>query len=188
MPQDKADPTKITNTQRIDGALPTIKKLGNWMKNGCFEDCYFLIFFDPLNLRLLAVSLIQIITATTLQILKPPTKHSTGERPNKLGNHLHPNQHQLTPPNQPTNPTPAAPPDHQLPRKVLEKGAKAVVLASHLGRPDGSVVSKFSMAPVAKILEAAVLRAAKTDDPKREPKRFFFFLASGGNPSRTKRS
>ena len=25
-PQDKADPTKITNTQRIDGALPTIKK------------------------------------------------------------------------------------------------------------------------------------------------------------------
>ena len=24
--QDKADPTKITNTQRIDGALPTIKK------------------------------------------------------------------------------------------------------------------------------------------------------------------
>ena len=26
--QDKADPTKITNTQRIDGALPTIKKAG----------------------------------------------------------------------------------------------------------------------------------------------------------------
>ena len=26
MTQDKADPTKITNTQRIDGALPTIKK------------------------------------------------------------------------------------------------------------------------------------------------------------------
>eukprot|EP00439_Symbiodinium_sp_Y106_P058652 s2207_g8.t1 len=61
-PQDKADPTKITNTQRIDGALPTIKK-------------------------------------------------------------------------------------------VLEKGAKSVVLASHLGRPDGSVVSKYSLAPVAKILE-----------------------------------
>jgi len=62
VPQDKADPTKITNTQRIDGALPTIKK-------------------------------------------------------------------------------------------VLEKGAKSVVLASHLGRPDGSVVSKYSLAPVAKILE-----------------------------------
>jgi len=38
-------------------------------------------------------------------------------------------------------------------KAVLEKGAKSVVLASHLGRPDGSVVEKFSMAPVAKILE-----------------------------------
>merc|ERR1719461_2276128 len=27
---------------------------------------------------------------------------------------------------------------------VLEKGAKSVVLASHLGRPDGCVVDKFS--------------------------------------------
>jgi len=62
VPQDKADPTKITNTQRIDGALPTIKA-------------------------------------------------------------------------------------------VLEKGAKSVVLASHLGRPDGCVVEKYSMAPVAKVLE-----------------------------------
>merc|ERR1719199_2021312 len=62
VPQDKKDPTIITNTQRIDGALPTIKS-------------------------------------------------------------------------------------------VLEKGAKSVVLASHLGRPDGCVVEKFSLAPVAKILE-----------------------------------
>ena len=31
--QDKADPTKITNTQRIDGALPTIKK-------ACRADCW----------------------------------------------------------------------------------------------------------------------------------------------------
>jgi len=61
VPQDKKDPTIITNTQRIDGALPTIKA-------------------------------------------------------------------------------------------VLEKGAKSVVLASHLGRPDGKVVDKFSMGPVAKIL------------------------------------
>jgi len=61
VPQDKKDPTKITNTQRIDGALPTIKY-------------------------------------------------------------------------------------------ALEKGAKSVVLASHLGRPDGSVVEKFSLAPVAKIV------------------------------------
>jgi len=61
VPQDKKDPAIITNTQRIDGALPTIKK-------------------------------------------------------------------------------------------VLEKGAKSVVLASHLGRPDGCAVEKFSLAPVAKIL------------------------------------
>jgi len=65
VPQDKADPTKITNTQRIDGALPTIKA-------------------------------------------------------------------------------------------VLERGAKSVVLASHLGRPDGCVVEKYSMAPVAKILEEKI--------------------------------
>merc|ERR1711871_1701688 len=38
-------------------------------------------------------------------------------------------------------------------KMVLEKGAKSVVLASHLGRPDGCVVEKFSMAPVAKIVE-----------------------------------
>merc|ERR1719468_459393 len=36
---------------------------------------------------------------------------------------------------------------------VLDKGAKSVVLASHLGRPDGCVVEKFSMSPVAKIVE-----------------------------------
>jgi len=62
VPQDKKDPSIITNTQRIDGALPTIKK-------------------------------------------------------------------------------------------ILERGAVSVVLASHLGRPDGCVVEKFSLAPVAKILE-----------------------------------
>jgi len=62
VPQDKKDPTIITNTQRIDGAIPTIKA-------------------------------------------------------------------------------------------VLAKGAKSVVLASHLGRPDGCIVAKYSLAPVAKILE-----------------------------------
>jgi phosphoglycerate kinase len=36
---------------------------------------------------------------------------------------------------------------------ILAKGAKSVVLASHLGRPDGMIQEKFSMAPVAKILE-----------------------------------
>lgn len=63
VPQDKSDPNKITNTQRIDAALPTI-------------------------------------------------------------------------------------------RYCLAKGAKSVVLASHLGRPDGNVVDKFSLAPVAKVLES----------------------------------
>merc|ERR1712217_661811 len=38
-------------------------------------------------------------------------------------------------------------------KSVLERGAKSVVLASHLGRPDGSVVAKYSLAPVAKIVE-----------------------------------
>jgi len=61
VPQDKADPTKITNTQRIDGALPTI-------------------------------------------------------------------------------------------RHCLERGCKSVVLASHLGRPDGQVVPKYSLRPVAAIV------------------------------------
>ncbi|KAI8619333.1 phosphoglycerate kinase [Chytriomyces sp. MP71] len=32
---------------------------------------------------------------------------------------------------------------------ALEKGAKSVVLMSHLGRPDGKVVNKFSLKPVA---------------------------------------
>jgi len=61
VPQDKKDPTVITNTQRIDGALPTIKH-------------------------------------------------------------------------------------------CLDAGCKSVVLASHLGRPDGNVVEKYSLAPVAKIV------------------------------------
>jgi len=61
VPQDKADPTKITNTQRIDAALPTV-------------------------------------------------------------------------------------------RYCIEKGAKSIVLASHLGRPDGCVMEKYSLAPVAKIV------------------------------------
>jgi phosphoglycerate kinase len=62
VPQDKKDPTVITNTQRIDAAIPTIKDL-------------------------------------------------------------------------------------------LGKGAKSIVCCSHLGRPDGSKVMKFSMAPVAKVFE-----------------------------------
>ena len=65
VPQDKKDPTIITNTQRIDGAMPTIKY-------------------------------------------------------------------------------------------CLDNGAKSVVLMSHLGRPDGSAVAKYSMAPVAKCLEGIV--------------------------------
>jgi phosphoglycerate kinase len=31
----------------------------------------------------------------------------------------------------------------------LRTGAKAIVLMSHLGRPDGKVVAKYSLAPVA---------------------------------------
>mmetsp|Transcript_7423 Transcript_7423/g.16343 ORF Transcript_7423/g.16343 Transcript_7423/m.16343 type:complete len:672 (+) Transcript_7423:90-2105(+) len=67
VPQDKADPTKITNTQRIDAALPTV-------------------------------------------------------------------------------------------RYCLSKGCKSVVLASHLGRPDGCVVDKYSLAPVSKIVSEKLNR------------------------------
>jgi phosphoglycerate kinase len=70
VPQDKADPSKITNTQRIDAALPTIKY-------------------------------------------------------------------------------------------ALDKGCKSVVLCSHLGRPDGNCVEKFSLAPVAKCLEEKLGKTVK---------------------------
>ena len=33
-------------------------------------------------------------------------------------------------------------------RYCLDHGAKSVVLMSHLGRPDGKVVEKYSLAPV----------------------------------------
>jgi phosphoglycerate kinase len=36
---------------------------------------------------------------------------------------------------------------------ALEKGAKSVVLMSHLGRPDGKVVEKYSLKPVAEELK-----------------------------------
>merc|ERR1712196_47169 len=39
-------------------------------------------------------------------------------------------------------------------KDLLAKGAKSIVCCSHLGRPDGSKVDKFSMAPVAKVFEA----------------------------------
>ena len=38
---------------------------------------------------------------------------------------------------------------------ALDQGA-SVVLASHLGRPNGQVVSKYSLAPVAKKLEELI--------------------------------
>jgi len=41
-------------------------------------------------------------------------------------------------------------------RYALERGAKAVILMSHLGRPDGKVVDKYSLRPVAMELENLV--------------------------------
>lgn len=36
---------------------------------------------------------------------------------------------------------------------ALENGARSVVLMSHLGRPDGQMIQKYSLAPVAKELD-----------------------------------
>ena len=43
---------------------------------------------------------------------------------------------------------------------ALDKGA-AVILASHLGRPNGKVNAKFSLAPVAKKLEELIKKPVK---------------------------
>ena len=43
-------------------------------------------------------------------------------------------------------------------RYAIDNGAKAVVLMSHLGRPDGQKVAKYSLAPVAKELQALLGR------------------------------
>ena len=44
---------------------------------------------------------------------------------------------------------------------ALEKGAKSVVLCSHLGRPDGQKNEKFSMKPVAKVVEEKLGKPVK---------------------------
>jgi phosphoglycerate kinase len=36
---------------------------------------------------------------------------------------------------------------------ILEKGAAKIILMSHLGRPDGTVVPKYSLKPVAERLQ-----------------------------------
>ena len=41
-------------------------------------------------------------------------------------------------------------------RYILDRGAKSLVLMSHLGRPDGKVQAKYSMAPVVPVLEKAL--------------------------------
>jgi len=40
----------------------------------------------------------------------------------------------------------------------LDNGAKSVVLMSHLGRPDGKVVDKYSLAPVVDELKKLLKR------------------------------
>lgn len=55
---------------------------------------------------------------------------------------------------------------------AIEKGAKAVVLMSHLGRPDGSVQAKYSLKPVVpeleKLLSTKVTFAADCVGPETE--------------------
>lgn len=41
---------------------------------------------------------------------------------------------------------------------ALDKGAKSVVLMSHLGRPDGSRIEKYSLKPVAEELQKLLNR------------------------------
>ena len=41
---------------------------------------------------------------------------------------------------------------------ALDNGAKCVVLMSHLGRPDGQAIAKYSLAPVAEELSKLLVR------------------------------
>jgi phosphoglycerate kinase len=41
---------------------------------------------------------------------------------------------------------------------IIERGAQSVVLISHLGRPDGRRVTKYSLQPLVPILEAKLQR------------------------------
>lgn len=63
---------------------------------------------------------------------------------------------------------------------LLEKGAK-VILASHLGRPKGQVVAKFSLAPVAKRLEQLLGRPVimATDCVGANPREIVAGMKSG---------
>lgn len=48
---------------------------------------------------------------------------------------------------------------------ALQQGAKKVILMSHLGRPDGQIVAKYSLAPVAaRLVELLKEKVLKTDD------------------------
>ena len=44
---------------------------------------------------------------------------------------------------------------------ALDQGAKSVVLMSHLGRPDGNPIEKYSLKPVAPVLKHLLQRFSK---------------------------
>ena len=51
---------------------------------------------------------------------------------------------------------------------ALERGAKSVILASHLGRPKGKPNPEYSLQPVASHLSSLVNRPVSFDDPKAD--------------------
>lgn len=67
---------------------------------------------------------------------------------------------------------------------ALEKGAKSVVLMSHLGRPDGHREDKYSMRPVTAVLKDLLKRFKDWVDPEARFSLIFHFIQGCALPGR----